>query len=368
MIEPDPVEGRGLLAAPGWLRDIGVMAWLLVGVAAILVGIVWILGITAVIVDPVLLGGVLATVASPLVSRLKRHRVPRALGAVVVLLILIAVAVVVTAIVIGGLVTHSGDIREGLNHAADRINGWAHDAGAGQTDDAKQSIVGAVPKIGKTLLQGVAVGISGLTSLAFFLSFTLLSAFFLLKDGPSLRRWLDRHLGLPLDVAHTISTNVLQALRGYFLGVTLVAAFNGIVVGIGAFALGVPLAGSIGVVAFVTAYVPYIGAIVAGFFAVLLALGSNGVTTALIMLVIVIAANGFLQNVFQPFAFGAALNLHPLAVLIVTIAAGCLLGMVGLVLAAPLTSAAVHISQQLRRARAPAEEEPPLSASSAAPV
>ena len=129
-----------------------------------------------------------------------------------------------------------------------------------------------------------------------------------------------------------------------------------------------PLAGSIGVVAFVTAYVPYIGAIVAGFFAVLLALGSNGVTTALIMLVIVIAANGFLQNVFQPFAFGAALNLHPLAVLIVTIAAGCLLGMVGLVLAAPLTSAAVHISQQLRRARAPAEEEPPLSASSAAPV
>ena len=314
----------------------------------------------------VLVGGVLATVASPLVSRLKRHVVRGRSAPSSSLLLLIAVAVIVTAIVIGGLVTHSGDIREGLNHGADKLNGWAHDAGAARPTMRSRASWARCPRS-----EDAAAGRGGRHQRAdlpgVLLSFTLLSAFFLLKDGPSLRRWLDRHLGLPLDVAHTISTNVLQALRGYFLGVTLVAAFNGVVVGIGAFALGVPLAGSIGVVAFVTAYVPYIGAIVAGFFAVLLALCTKGVTVALIMLVIVIAANGILQNVFQPFAFGAALNLHPLAVLIVTIAAGCLLGMVGLVLAAPLTSAAVHISQQLGRARAPVEEEP-LSASSAAPV
>jgi predicted PurR-regulated permease PerM len=136
--------------------------------------------------------------------------------------------------------------------------------------------------------------------------------------------------------------------------VTIVAVFNGVVVGLGALALGVPLAGTIGVVTAVTAYIPYIGAFVSGAFAVLIALGAEGTTTALIMLVIVILANGLLQNIFQPFAMGSALDLHPLAVLIITIASGCIFGMIGLVLAAPLTSAAVHIMRDLRQARAAA--------------
>ena len=113
-----------------------------------------------------------------------------------------------------------------------------------------------------------------------------------------------------------------------------------------------PLAGTIGVVTFVTAYVPFIGAVVAGAFAVLLALGAKGVTVALIMLVVVILANGMLQNIVQPIAFGATLDLNPLLILVVTIGFGSLFGMVGLVLAAPLTSAVVHIAQALGRARA----------------
>ena len=83
----------------------------------------------------------------------------------------------------------------------------------------------------------------------------------------------------------------------------------------------------------------------------ILALGSEGTQTALIMLVIVILANGLLQNIVQPIAFGATLSLNPLVVLVVTIGAGCLFGMIGLVLAAPLTSAAVHIMRDLAKAR-----------------
>jgi predicted PurR-regulated permease PerM len=186
---------------------------------------------------------------------------------------------------------------------------------------------------------------------------TVLSLFFLLKDGPSMRRWIDRHLGVPPPVATLITGGVIRSLRGYFRGVTLVAAFNGIVVGIAAFLLGVPLAGTIGVVTFITAYVPFIGAFVAGAFAVVIALGANGTTTALVMLLIVILANGLLQNIVQPFAMGAALDLHPLAVLILTIGAGCLFGMLGLVLAAPIASAVVHISRDLARARVAAKAE-----------
>jgi putative heme transporter len=69
------------------------------------------------------------------------------------------------------------------------------------------------------------------------------------------------------------------------------------------------------------------------------------------MLVIVILANGLLQNIVQPIAFGATLDLNPLAVLVVTIGAGSLFGMIGMVLAAPLASAAAHISRDLALAR-----------------
>jgi len=69
------------------------------------------------------------------------------------------------------------------------------------------------------------------------------------------------------------------------------------------------------------------------------------------MLVIVILANGLLQNVVQPFAMGAALSLNPLVVLVVSIGAGCLFGTLGLVLAAPLVSAAVHITRDISHAR-----------------
>jgi predicted PurR-regulated permease PerM len=87
------------------------------------------------------------------------------------------------------------------------------------------------------------------------------------------------------------------------------------------------------------------------------------------MLVMVILANGLLQNIVQPIAFGATLDLNPLVVLIVTIGAGSLFGMVGMVLAAPLTSAALHISQQLAKARAiEAAERPPPPESEPVPA
>ena len=72
------------------------------------------------------------------------------------------------------------------------------------------------------------------------------------------------------------------------------------------------------------------------------------------MLIVVLLANGLLQNVVQPFAMGSSLGLNPLLVMIVTIGAGCVFGMLGLVLAAPLTSAVVHIARDLGRARAAA--------------
>ena len=92
---------------------------------------------------------------------------------------------------------------------------------------------------------------------------------------------------------------------------------------------------------------PFVGAWVAGAFAVLIALGTVGTDAALAMAVVSLLANSVLQQLIQPFVMGATLSLNPLVVLVVTIGAGALFGMVGLTLAAPLTSAAVHIANEL---------------------
>jgi predicted PurR-regulated permease PerM len=291
----------------------------------------------------------------PVVAKLSGH-MPRAAAAGVVLLGLVGIGLFVVVIVIGGITGQTAEIKKNASAAADKAQGWLTSAGVDESgaSSATSSVKSDVPSIISTLTKGVINGIKGLASLAFGLSFAVLSLFFLLKDGPSLRAWLDRHLGVPQPVAQTITGGLIRSLRGYFRGVTVVSAFNGVVVTIGALLLGVPLAGTIGVVTFVTAYIPYIGAFVAGAFAVVIALGANGTTTALLMLLIVLLANGLLQNLVQPFAMGSALGLHPLVVLVTTIAAGCLFGTIGLILAAPLLSAAVHITADLARARAKA--------------
>lgn len=342
-----------MFSAPTWLRDLGFGSWLLAGFILILIGLVWLLGETSTIVMPVILALVLGAVAGPIVGALERRRVPRAAGAGLVLLGLVLIGAVVFALVVHGISANGSDISSKASQGLDKVEGWLKDMGVENTKDVKEGLKKDLPEIRETLVTGVAAGINGLTSIAFFLAFATLGTFFVLKDAPVMTRFVNTHMGLPVHVASTVTSEVANALRNYFTGVTIVAAFNGVVVGLGAFILGVPLAGTIAVVTFVTAYVPYIGAWTAGIFAFVIALGTQGVSDAFILAVIIFLANGALQQILQPFVFGATLSLNPLVVLVVTIGAGSLFGMIGLTLAAPLTSAAVHISARLREATVP---------------
>jgi predicted PurR-regulated permease PerM len=361
VVEIDPGELTGLFATPRWLRDLGLTAWLLVGVTLLLVGAVWLLSLTHTIVLPVITAAVIASVASPLVGWLQRHHVPRPVGAILLLLAMVLLGGLVVFVVLAGITSQVGDISSQLDDAKNTIEGWLTDLGVDPStaSDAKNDASSTADTAVSTLLQGIAGGLKELSSLVFFLAMTALSLIFLLADGPKIRAWSERHMGIPVPVARTITTRTIQSLRGYFLGVTFVAAFNAAIVGIGAIVLGVPLAGTIAVVTLLAAYVPYIGAWTAGGFSVLIALGGAGTDAAVGMIVVQLLANSVLQQLVQPLAMGAALGIHPLAVLIVTIAGGALFGSVGLILSAPLTSAATRITADLSRARANERAGPP---------
>jgi predicted PurR-regulated permease PerM len=347
----EPRDLSGFFAAPRWLRDLGRSSWLAVGITLFVVAIVWLLALTHTIVAPLIAATVMAAVASPLVRWLRDHHVPRGVGAALVLVGAAGLAVGVVVIVLSGITSEVDPTRDNLAAAKDTIAQWLSDLGikSGTADGAVSDVSVAVSDAVPALLKGVASGLQSLSGLAVFLSLTALSLFFLLLDGPTIRSWTERHMRVPEPVAHQMTGRVLQSLRGYFVGVAIVAAFNAAVVGLGALILGVPLAGTIAAVTFLGAFVPYLGAWTAGAFSVLLALGGAGTDAAAGMILIQLLANGILQQMVQPIAMGAALGIHPLAVLVVTIGGGALFGAVGLILAAPLTSAATRIAADLSR-------------------
>ena len=351
-IEPGALER--VFVAPPWLRDAGLVAWLLVGIVLVIVGLVWLLALTSTIVIPVITATLIASVTAPLVGWLRRRGVPRGAGAALMLLAIVALGAVLGVLVLAGITSQASHITSELSAATDKLAKGLQDVGvsASSAQNAQQDATSSVTSLGKVFLNGLAKGINEFASLAAFLAFTVLSLFFLLKDGPTLRAWVERHSGVPPAAAHIITGDMMGALRGYFAGVTVVAAFSAVIVGVGALIIGVPLAGTIAVVTFLGGYIPYIGAWTAGAFAVLIALGGSGTDAAIAMAIVALLANGVLQQLIQPLAMGAALGIHPLAVLILTIGGGALFGMIGLVLAAPLASAIVRIVADLARARA----------------
>jgi putative heme transporter len=192
------------------------------------VGAVWILSLTQTIVAPVITAAVVAAVTSPLVAWLERRGLARGLGAALLLVGVVVLAAAVVVIVVGGITGQVDDLRAHLSSAKDRLAGWLTDLGVDRgtaetaKDDASSALSSAVP----ALLEGVGAALKRLSSLVVFLSFTALSLFFLLKDGPLIRRWAESHMRVPRPTARGISDRVLQSLRGYFLGVTIVAGLQ----------------------------------------------------------------------------------------------------------------------------------------------
>ena len=147
-----------------------------------------------------------------------------------------------------------------------------------------------------------------------------------------------------------IGERTVYNVQNYFRGRTAMALVNGLAIGLAAVLLGVPAAGAIAVVNVIGAYIPYLGAFIGGAFAVLMGLGEGGIGLALIMLGITLAVNLLLENFLEPVLLGDSLNMHPLLVLLATSLGGLVAGIVGLILAAPLTAIAIDVQHELKAA------------------
>ncbi len=337
---------------PSWVRMIGMTSWYGIGIAVAVAIVAWFISTTSTIIVPFVIAVLLAAMLSPIADRLEKRGVKRWIAALLCTLLVVVVGTGLILLIVVQVVNQAPQIADQLTTAAGDLASWLDEQGWGGSlvDSIESSVRDNWQALLKGILPTVERGISSLATTVLVVVLAVNILFFLVKDGQDISRWLGGHLGVTREIGESTLVHSARSIRGYFVGTTLVGIVNALVVGIGAVVLGTPLAFVLAIVMLFTNYVPFIGAFIGGAFAVLIAFAGGGGTDALIMLVLVLAANGPGQWVVQPLALGASLNLHPIVVLFVTMAGSILAGPLGGVVAAPLTAVAVEAVRQIHEA------------------
>ncbi|GAA2340717.1 AI-2E family transporter [Dactylosporangium salmoneum] len=343
------------------------MAWSLVGVALLVVAAIFLLVVLRPIVIALVVALFLAIVFLPVIDGIARRRVPRSVGAAATLLLVIALGAGAIALVVWGVASQQEQISKNLDAAVGELHRILTSAGV--SGNAAEAGRNSVQQSGNTLLAGLLPALGNLlgtgVNILLGLFVALFICFFLLMNGHAIADRAATRLPLPEHLARRLLGRAAVVIRRYYGGLSLIGAFNAVAVAIGALILHVPLVGAIAVITFLGTYVPYLGAAVASIFAVLIALGSGGQSAALWMILVVVLANGLLQNLVSPLAFGATLRMSAPAVLLATLVGGALAGVAGLALATPVTAIVARSIEVLREPPATADEdtdEPPLAA------
>ena len=355
-----PHESGGLpagRAAPyAHLERAGRGAWWVIGLI-VLAGVgLYLLRRYGSFLFPSLVGIVLATTLSPVVGWMERRRVPRLLGAVIVsiVIVLLLMALAWAAVVI--VVDQSPQIWDTLTEAGGRIDSWL--GGTGEASDTVSRVEKAIGGLRSGLGNVLPIALEGVRELyelavAVFLAggFT----FFFLWEGPLVRRWVSRHLLQPEEVGLRITSSLVHTTRRYVAGLSGIGATEAVVVGATAAIVGESAWPLIALVIFIGNYIPYIGGIVAGAFAVLLTLGDLGVGPAVIVLIAILVAF-FGGSHIGAFFIGGALRLPVTAVFVLTMAGAAVAGLFGAAATAPLARLIIDARDIIRESRAePAE-------------
>jgi predicted PurR-regulated permease PerM len=330
----------------------GRWGWIIIAVILVLVALFAALAATKLLVLAALFAVLLGGTFLPVVDWLQRHHFRRPLGALIVVVLTIILAILIGLVIIHGLVEQVPTIQKNVDAATSSLQKSLDSTttlSKDQVDKLKSGVQSAMKNLSGGAAGTIGTVIGDIGSLLFGIFISINIGVWVLIRGRETGGWASEHLPpIPQPTAYSIIANSARFFRGYIWGSTIVGLFNAAVLGIGALVVGVPMAGTIAIVAWLLDYIPYFGAIVSGAFTVLIAYGAGGTAMAIPMLILVIIANGFLQTLVSQFALGSALNLHPLVVLFATTAGRVLFGAVGGVFAAPFVKIALDAYDQCR--------------------
>ncbi|MBC7267619.1 MAG: AI-2E family transporter [Streptomyces sp.] len=321
-------------------------------VLLLVAGVVWV-GIrlcaelrTAVV--PVLLALLGTALLGPLHRRLVKAHVNRSLAAGLTCVAVVAVVGGAVYIIVAALIDTGDQILASLRTAAQDLA--RHFGAAGTSlDDLASNARELLDRFGGTAASGVISGVSVVGESLAMAVLALLLVFFFLRDA-------DRAAGVLRGLAPSGSAELVEAMarrafravEGFMRGTTFIAFIDAVCITVGLLILDVPGALGLGALVFVGAYIPYLGAFISGAVAVLVALADRGFVIALWALGVVLAVQVLEGHVLQPVIQSRTVQMHP-AVVMVTITAGAsVAGILGMLLAVPLTAAAFGVVLELR--------------------
>ncbi|MDN3248706.1 AI-2E family transporter [Streptomyces mutabilis] len=332
-------------------------------ILAMLAVALWVLGRMWPIVWPLIVGLLLTTLTWPAARFLRRHGWPPALAAAVVTVAFLLAVTGIVALIAVPMSSQTDELTDGVVEGIERLREWAagpplniDDAQVtGALDSAMARIQDSVGSMVTAVASGVGTVVNGVVTavLGVFLMF------FFLKDGPRFLPWLGRQLPgrLATDVP-TVALRSWETLGSFVRSQALVGLLDAVFIGLGLWILDVPLVLPLAVLTFVSAFVPIVGALFAGFVAVLIALVSNGLTDALIVLAIIVVVQQLEGNVFQPIIQSRGLGLHAAVILLAVTLGGSLAGIVGSLLAVPVAALIAVVWNYVREQLVDPPEEP----------
>lgn len=333
---------RGL--APIWGDAMGraairaTQALLVIALAAV---VIWGLTRVPLVIIPVLIALILASAISPLVLWLGRHHWPRALAVLTSFVAILAVFGGVITGVVFLIRSQSTALFAQADAGIERLHGFLNNGPYPITNEQINSINLAVQKFilstgfGTEALTGLRV--AGEVGVGAVLMAVIL--FFFLKDGAAIRSFLFGFLPAgQRSKAFVAAEHGAAVLGGYVRGTALVALSDAVIIGVALSIMGVPLALPLSVFVFIGGFIPIVGATAAGTLAVVVALVFNGPVPALVVVLVLVGANQFEHHILQPVLMGKILRIHGLAILLALAAGTTLAGLVGALLAVPLTA------------------------------
>jgi predicted PurR-regulated permease PerM len=343
------------------VRKSAAWAWRLLVVFAAIVALLWAVKRLEVLVVPVALATMLAALLLPAVDFLDRRGAPR--GGAVALMLLSGIAIVggILTFVVSQFVEGAPALAEQVGASIKGVGKWLTDGPLGldqkQIDTFRDSAIEALRNNQEKLTSGALSTAGTVTEIvtgAFLMLFTLI---FVLHGGRNIYSFVTKIF--PENVRERVrdaGRSGFHSLIGYVRATFLVALVDAIGIGTGLAIMGIPLALPLASLVFLGAFIPLVGAVVAGFLAVVVALIAKGWIFALITLGLIIAIQQLEGHVLQPLVMGRAVSIHPLAVVLAIAGGGVLAGIVGALLAVP-TVAFLNSAVRVLMAKDPEAEE-----------
>lgn len=320
--------------------------FLLIAAALVLLGLI--VGTLWSVSFPVFLGLLIASVFEPLVTRLRGWGWPSLLATIAVFLLALAILAGVVVAIIPTVGNQAPQLVQGAVGGIDQVQRWLggppFNLGSTQIGQAVQTAVERLQQNAATIAGGVVTGVSAVASGVINIVLAVVIAFLFVKDGPRFLPWLRRVSG-PTAGRHLsiLGVRVWGRLGGFIRSQALIGFVDAVFIGIGLVLLGVPLALPLSVLTFFGAFVPIIGALVAGALSVLVALVTAGPLTALFVLILILAVQQIEGNLLQPLVQGKGLGLHAAVVILAVTGGSALFGIAGAFFAVPVAAVVAEI-------------------------